>query len=86
MIDPHTESSGNHDLDTTPLYLRGYCRVCNRHYFFKHRLDPDHTQYHQHHTGVCQRCRYVCIRIRPKAKLAVPSPQEEALATIPMEE
>ncbi len=60
--------------------------MCNRHYFFRYQLDPDHTQYHQHHTGVCQRCRYACIRIKPKAKVAVPGPKEEAVATIPLKE
>jgi|GEM_PF-2188465 hypothetical protein len=86
MTDLHTDDAGCFDPDRTPLYVRGYCRICNRHYFFRHQLDPDHTQYHQHHTGVCQRCRYACARIKPKAKLTVPLPRGEAVAAIPIAE
>lgn len=52
--------------DCEPLYLRGYCRVCNRHYFFRNKLDTDHVQFHQHHGGVCQICHYACARIKSK--------------------
>jgi hypothetical protein len=45
--------------------LRGYCRVCNRHYFYRNKLDIEHIQFHQHHGGICQECNYVCARIRP---------------------
>ncbi len=73
-------------LGQEPLYLRGYCRVCNRHFFYRHHLDTDHTQLHQHHAGVCQRCRYGCARIKPKSRLAVPGPLGEVLAAIPVRE
>lgn len=46
------------------VFLRGYCRVCNRHYFFRNKLDVDHVQFHQHHGGVCQKCNYTCARIK----------------------
>ena len=48
--------------DIEPLYLRGYCRVCNRHYFFKNKLDTGHLQLRQHHGGICQNCNYACAR------------------------
>jgi len=44
-------------------YLRGYCRVCNRHYFYKNRINTEHVQFHQYHSGVCQKCRKECARI-----------------------
>jgi hypothetical protein len=47
-----------------PLYLRGYCRVCNRHYFYGHKLDTEHIQVHQHHGGVCQKYHYSCARVK----------------------
>ena len=34
-------------------YLRGYCRVCNRHYFYRNNLDTGHLQFRQHHGGIC---------------------------------
>ncbi len=49
--------------DIEPLYLRGYCRVCNRHYFFKNKLDTGHLQLRQHHGGICQNCNYACARV-----------------------
>jgi hypothetical protein len=52
--------------DNDPLYLRGYCRVCNRHYFFKNKLDTSHLQLRQHHGGICQNCNYACARIKVK--------------------
>lgn len=54
--------------DADSFYLRGYCRVCNRHYFYRNQLDTEQTQFHQHHHGVCQSGHYNCIRIKPKAK------------------
>jgi len=54
------------EKDSDPLYVRGYCRVCNRHYFYRHQLDIEHIQFHQHHRGVCQKCGYSCARIKPK--------------------
>jgi hypothetical protein len=64
-------------------YLRGYCRVCNRHFFFRQQLDMDHTQLHQHHCGVCQRCRYGCARIKSRPKIAVPCfPNGEPFASL----
>jgi hypothetical protein len=69
--------------DPGPLYLRGYCRVCNRHFFYRNRLDTDHTQFHQHHAGVCQRCRYSCARIKPRPRIAIPGPEGEVLAAMP---
>ncbi len=56
------------ETDSDPFYLRGYCRVCNRHYFYRNKLDTEHIQFHQHHAGVCQNCRYGCVRIKPKTK------------------
>jgi len=58
--------AGQSEQDSDLLYLRGYCRVCNRHYFYRHQLDIEHTQFHQHHSGVCQKCGYICARIKPK--------------------
>ena len=52
-----------------PYYVRGYCRVCNRHFFYRHQLDTQHTQIHQTHTGVCQICRYSCARIKDKSRM-----------------
>jgi hypothetical protein len=36
-------------------YLRGYCRVCNRHYFYRNN-------------GICQNCNYACARIDSKTR------------------
>ena len=69
-----------------PFYLRGYCRVCNRHYFYRHHFDTEHTQYHQHHFGVCQRSRYSCARIKPRPKAEVPLRDGRVLAAIPVPE
>jgi len=44
-------------------YPRGYCRVCNRHYFYRHGINTEHVQLHQYHSGVCQKCRKECVRI-----------------------
>ena len=53
--------------DMEPLYLRGYCRVCNRHYFYKNKLDTGHLQLRQHHGGICQNCNYTCATIKDKS-------------------
>lgn len=52
------------EKDSDPFYLRGYCRVCNRHYFYRNQLDTAQTQVQQHHGGICQICRYRCARIK----------------------
>jgi hypothetical protein len=50
-------------------YLRGYCRVCNRHYFYRNKLNTGHLQFRQHHGGICQNCNYACARIDSKTRL-----------------
>jgi len=62
--DSKRESGRKADADSSSEYLRGYCRICNRHYFYRHQLDTEHTQVHQHHGGVCQKGRYRCARIQ----------------------
>jgi hypothetical protein len=51
------------EADAQSPALRGYCRVCNRYYFFKNGVDTGSIQLHQYHTGVCQDSGYVCARI-----------------------
>jgi len=63
---PGGQASERKAKDIEPLYLRGYCRVCNRHYFFKNKLDTGHLQLRQHHGGICQNCNYDCARIKVK--------------------
>jgi hypothetical protein len=58
----------NKEKDPENYFVRGYCRVCNRHFFYRNQLDTACTQIHQHHTGVCQVCRYSCARIKDKVK------------------
>jgi hypothetical protein len=53
------------DYDTHKL--RGYCRICNRYYFFRNSVNTESVQFHQHHSGVCQSCRYICARIKAGA-------------------
>lgn len=55
--------SGKEEEKSEPFYLRGYCRVCNRHYFYRHHIDTEHVQLRQFHSGVCQKCRKKCVRI-----------------------
>ena len=55
--------------DPDLIYLRGYCRVCNRHYFYRNNLDTGHLQFRQHHGGICQNCNYACARINSKKRL-----------------
>jgi hypothetical protein len=55
--------------DPAIIYLRGYCRVCNRHYFYKNNLDTGNLQFRQHHGGVCQNCNYACATINSKKRL-----------------
>jgi hypothetical protein len=43
--------------------LRGYCLVCNRHYFARNGLQTEALQLHQHHDGVCQDRNYFCARL-----------------------
>ena len=62
--DSQRKTGGKVEADSSPLYLRGYCRICNRHYFYRHQLDTKHTQVYQHHGGVCQKRRYPCARIQ----------------------
>jgi hypothetical protein len=62
--DPQRKGGGIAEADSRSQYLRGYCRICNRHYFYRHQLDTEHTQIHQHHGGVCQKGRYRCARIQ----------------------
>jgi len=49
-------------------HLRGYCRVCNRYYFYRNRMNTDSVQVKQHHAGICQSCGYDCARIAARAK------------------
>ena len=56
--------SRNHDAGQ----LRGYCRMCNRYYFYKNQLDTVSMQVKQHHSGVCQSCGYDCARIKSRIK------------------
>ncbi|MDH4267620.1 MAG: hypothetical protein OEW45_18490 [Deltaproteobacteria bacterium] len=55
--------------DSHPTYLRGYCRICNRHYFYRHQLDTEHVQFHQHHGGVCQKGRYKCATVKSNIRV-----------------
>ena len=56
------------EKESDPFYMRGYCRICNRHYLYRHKLDIEHTQFHQHHAGVCQKFGYRCARIKPETR------------------
>jgi len=31
---------------------------------YKGEVDPEHTQFHQHHGGVCLRHRYKCMQVK----------------------
>ncbi|MBU1208601.1 MAG: hypothetical protein KKH04_17030 [Proteobacteria bacterium] len=64
MKDPEEKITRQPEADSQPLYLRGYCRICNRHCFYRHQLDTEHVQFHQHHGGVCQKGRYPCATIK----------------------
>jgi len=57
------EKSKKPDKVLDVLY-RGYCRICNRFILHKGEVDPEHTQFHQHHGGVCQRHRYKCMQVK----------------------
>lgn len=48
------------------IFVRSYCRVCNRYYFYKHGFETKSMQIHQHHSGICQGCGYICARINAK--------------------
>jgi hypothetical protein len=48
--------------------LRGYCRVCNRYYFYRNQMNTASVQIKQHHSGICQSCGYDCARIAGRAK------------------
>lgn len=63
-----TGTSGREKKKSDPSYIRGYCRVCNRHYFYRHGIDTEHIQFHQYHSGVCQKCRKKCARIDSTAR------------------
>lgn len=57
------EKSKKPDKVSDVLY-RGYCRICNRFILYKDEVDPEHTQFHQHHGGVCQRHRHKCMQVK----------------------
>jgi hypothetical protein len=42
------QDSGAKKKEQDLTYLRGYCRVCNRHYFYRNNLDTGHLQFRQH--------------------------------------
>jgi len=64
----HSQGAGRKGGENGAARLRGYCRVCNRYYFYRRGMDTGTHQVQQHHSGVCQSCGYDCARIATRAK------------------